>query len=59
MKLISRFEAATCNTQELHSHLREPFNTFAVAPRGSEARRVALLSLENIEAELASRMPGY
>lgn len=58
MKLVSRFEAASRSTAELHGLFKEAFNAFAAAPRGSEERRTALSSLENIEAELASR-PSY
>jgi hypothetical protein len=58
MKLVSRFEAASRSTAELHGLFREAFNAFAGAPRGSEVRRAALSSLENIEDELASRTLG-
>jgi len=58
MRLITRFEAAKRTTAELHSLFREAFNAFAAAPRGSEAYRNARISMENIEAELASRPPG-
>lgn len=58
MKLVSRFEAASRSTAELHGLLAEAFNAFAVAPRGSEVRRNALASMQNIEAELATRAPG-
>lgn len=57
MKLVSRFEAASRSTAALHGLFKDAFNAFAVAPRGSEERRNALSSLENIEAELASRTP--
>jgi len=58
MKLVTRFEAASLSTAQLHGVFREAFNAFSVAPRGSQERQDALASLENIEAELASRMPG-
>jgi len=58
MKLVTRFEAASRSTADLHGLLREAFNAFAAAPRGSEERRIALASMEAIEAELASRQPG-
>lgn len=58
MKLVSRFEAASRSTPELHGLLTEAFNAFAVAPRGSQERRSALHSLQNIENELAARPPG-
>ncbi|CUJ30099.1 hypothetical protein [Cognatishimia activa] len=57
MKLISRFEAASRSTAELHGLLTEAFNTFAVAPRGSQQRQDALQSMRNIEDELAVRTP--
>lgn len=59
MKLVSRFEAASRSNAELHGLFKEAFNAFSAVPRGSEDRRTALSSLENIEAELASRMPGF
>lgn len=58
MKLVSRFEAASRSTAELHGLLTKAFNTFAAAPRGSEQRRDALASMRNIENELATRAPG-
>lgn len=58
MKLVTRFEAASRSTADLHGLLREAFNDFAAAPRGSQERDHALQSMQNIEAELASRAPG-
>ena len=58
MRLITCFEAASHSTEELHALFREAFNALAQAPRGSEDRRIALASLENIEAELARRPIG-
>lgn len=58
MKLVTRFEAASRSTAQLQGLFREAFNAFSVAPRGSQERQDAMASLENIEAELASRMPG-
>lgn len=55
MKLISRFNAASCSEAELRGHLRQAFNALATAPTGSAAHRSALLSMEAIEAEIASR----
>ena len=55
MKLVSRFEAASRSTPELHGLLTEVFNAFAAAPRGSQQRQDALLSMRNIEGELAAR----
>jgi hypothetical protein len=58
MKLVSRFEAATCSTAELHGLLGESQLAFAAAPRGSQERRDVLESIRNIENELAARPPG-
>jgi hypothetical protein len=49
MKLVARFEAASRSTAELHGLFKEVFNAFATAPRGSEDRRTALNSLENMD----------
>jgi hypothetical protein len=57
MKLVSRFEAASRSTAELHGLLAKAFNAFAAAPRGSQQRQDALLSMRNIEDELAVRTP--
>ena len=58
MKLVSRFEAASRSTAELHGLLAEAFNAFASAPRSSQERRDAVASMRNIEDELAARGPG-
>ncbi|MCR9135724.1 MAG: hypothetical protein NXI27_07010 [Alphaproteobacteria bacterium] len=58
MKLITRFEAASRSTAELHGLYREAFNAMAAAPLGSLERRNALASLDNIKRELANRTPG-
>lgn len=58
MKLVSRFEAASRSTADLHGLLREAFRAVAAAPCGSQARNVALASVRNIQAELATRTPG-
>lgn len=58
MKLVSRFEAASLSTAELHGLLAEAFNAFASAPRSSRGRRDALATMRNIEDELAARGPG-
>ncbi len=59
MKLVSRFEAASLSTGELHGLLTETFMAFAAAPRGTQERRDALNSIQNIEHELAVRPPGF
>lgn len=58
MKHVSRFEAASCSTAELHGLLGEVQLAFAVSPRGSEEFRDVLESIRNIENELATRAPG-
>lgn len=58
MELVSRFEAASRSTAELHGLLTKAFNAFAAAPRGSNQRRDALASMRNIEDELAARAPS-
>jgi hypothetical protein len=58
MKLVSRFEAASRSTAELHGLLAEAFNAFANAPRSSQERRDALVTMRNTEDELAARGPG-
>lgn len=58
MKLISQFKAASCSQEELRGLLRQAFNTSATSPRGSQMHRTALLSMKNIESELASRGPS-
>ncbi|MEP1880990.1 MULTISPECIES: hypothetical protein [Alphaproteobacteria] len=58
MKLVSRFEAASRSTAELHGLLTKAFNAFAAGPRGSDQRRDALASMRNIEDELVTRSPS-
>jgi hypothetical protein len=58
MKLVSRFEAASRSTAELHGLLGEAQRAFACAARGSQERRDALATIRNIENELAIRPPG-
>lgn len=55
MKLVTRFELATKNDNELRGLLREAFNTLAGSEPYSQQRRNALASIENIQNELASR----
>lgn len=55
MKLITQFEAATRTTAELQGLYRMAFNALAAAPRGSQERRDAQESVENIQHELAMR----
>ena len=55
MTLISRFDAASRSTTELHALYTKALRDFAAASRGSNARRDALATLEAIETALASR----
>lgn len=55
MKLVSRFEAATRNTAELYGLRKKAFIAFASAARSSQEQRDALISMRNIERELAKR----
>lgn len=55
MKLITRFELASKSTSELHALRRDALNTFNRAARGTQERRNALLSLTNLDTELAAR----
>lgn len=57
MKLVTRLEAATLSTGKLRGLLQEAFNTAATAPIGSQERRAALASIQNIESILAIRSP--
>lgn len=55
MRLITRFELATRNSNELHLLYQDIFNRLAGTDAGTAARRNALASLENIQAALAQR----
>ena len=57
MKLVSRFKAATLSTPVLHGLLKEAFTAAATAPRDSQERRDALVTMRNIENELTARAP--
>lgn len=57
MKLVTRFELAAKNENELHAYLREAFNALSGSEPDSHQRRNALASIENIQNELASRAP--
>jgi hypothetical protein len=58
MKLITRFELAARSTSELRGLLRQTFDALAASAPESAERRVALASLENIQAELGVRPDG-
>lgn len=57
MTLITRFELAAKNENELHAYLRLTFNELAKSEPDSYQRRNALASIENIRNEWASRAP--
>lgn len=55
MKLITRFELAARNENELYGLLRDAFNELAKSAPGSHQRRNALASIENIQREINIR----
>ena len=55
MKLITRFELAANNENELYALLREAFNNLAKSDADMHQRRNALASIENIQREIGSR----
>ena len=57
MFLITRFELAAKNENELHALLRYAFNELARSEPESHQRRNALASIENIQNEIGSRAP--
>ena len=57
MKLITRFELAAKNENELRGLLRNAFDELAKSELGSHVRRNALASIENIQNDLNSRCP--
>jgi hypothetical protein len=57
MRLITRFELATKNENELHALLRNVFNELTRSEADTHQRRNALASIENIQREIASRAP--
>ncbi len=57
MRLVTRFELAAKNENELHALLGNAFNEVAKFKPDSHQRRDALASIENIQNELASRAP--
>ncbi|MGD1884704.1 MAG: hypothetical protein ACFB11_20745 [Paracoccaceae bacterium] len=56
MKLITRFELAALNENELLGLMREAFNALARSKPDSPERRSALASLENVQAEMPERL---
>lgn len=55
MKLITRFELAAKNENELRGLLRYAFNELAKSEFGSHERRNALASIKNIQNEITCR----
>jgi len=56
MRLITRFELAAKNENELHGLLREVFNELVRSEFDTYQRRNALASIENIQSEIGSRV---
>lgn len=54
MRLITRFELAGKNENELRSLLREIFNELVKSEPNTHQRRNALASIENIQREIGS-----
>ena len=57
MRLVTRFELAAKNKNELHGLLRNAFNELAMSNPHTYQRRNALASIENIRREIGSRVP--
>ena len=55
MRLITRFELAALNKNELHGLLKLAFNELARSDFDTHQRRNALASIENIQREIGSR----
>ena len=55
MRLVTRFEMAAKNKNELLSLLRNAFNELAKSNPDTYQRRNALASIENIQVELGAR----
>ena len=58
MRLITRFELAAQNTTELRCLHKKVFNAMVRSEPRTLERVNALASLENIEIELASKVPS-
>jgi hypothetical protein len=56
MKLLTRFELAAKNKTELHVLLRQSFNELAKSNPYTHQRTNALVSIENIQREIGSRV---
>jgi len=57
MRLVTRFEMAAKNENELHGLLRNAFNELARSKPHTIERTNALVSIENIQCEMTSRAP--
>ncbi len=55
MRLVTRFELAAKNKDELHGILRNAFNELAKSNPHTYQRRNALASIENIQREIGIR----
>jgi len=55
MRLITRFELAAKNKNELYGLLREVFNELARSEPDTHQRRNTLASIENIQREIGLR----
>jgi hypothetical protein len=58
MRLITRFELAGKNENELHVILRQAFNELAKSNANTHERRNALASIEKTQREISSRTPS-
>ena len=55
MKLLTRFELAAKNKNELHVLLRQSFNELVKSNPNTHQRTNALASIENIQREIGAR----
>ncbi|MCU7860082.1 MAG: hypothetical protein KZQ86_09685 [Candidatus Thiodiazotropha sp. (ex Lucinoma kastoroae)] len=58
MRLVTRFEIAAKNENELHGLLRNAFNELAQSEPHTIQRTNAMASIENIQREIVSRNPS-
>ncbi len=57
MRLITRFEMAAMNKNDLHALLKNAFSELVRSDFDTHQRRNALASVENIQSEICSRAP--
>lgn len=55
---VSRSQAATLSTGQLHGLLKDAFTAMATVPRDSQQQRDALATVRAIKSVLALRKPG-